>query len=419
MSENINLTGKINERLPAELVRLIEAIGAIASHQDQHLYLIGGAVRDLLLERETFDLDLAVDGDAIAPAQLLANTTQGRLTVHTRFKTANLRWKEWRIDLAAIRSETYDRPGALPKVKPGSLADDLFRRDFTINAMAVQLSPGRYGDLIDPYGGREDLEQGLIHVLHDKSFADDATRIWRALRYEQRLGFRLEPATLELLNRDIAMLDTISGDRIRHELELILREPYPEKVFLRADELQVLPRLQPGLKGNNWLSERFEQARQVSSPTPPPASLYLPLLTYTLTAEQVEQMIARLKLPKSLSQTLRGTCELKSEIASLAAPDIKPSHIYDLLHSYSPAAITAVSLAVDSPETSRNIRQYLARLRYIKPALTGEDLKSTGLAPGPRISDILTRLRAARMDGEVTNRAGEEKLVREWLRKDT
>jgi tRNA nucleotidyltransferase (CCA-adding enzyme) len=417
MPETVNLAEKIRKHLPAELVHLIEAIGAIAAHQDQHLYLVGGAVRDLLLERETFDLDLTVDGDAIALAQLLANTTQGRLTVHARFRTASLRWKEWRIDLATIRSETYDRPGALPRVKPGSLADDLFRRDFTINAMAIQLSPGRYGELVDLYGSQNDLEQGLIRILHEKSFTDDATRIWRALRYEQRLGFQIGPKTLGLLKRDMAMLDAISGDRTRHELELILKETYPEKVFLRAEELQVLSKLQPGLKASNWLSERFEQARQVSSPTPPPASLYMALLTYTLSVEQLEQMIARLKLSRQLSQVLRDTCQLRTDIETLAAPDLKPSRIYEVLHGYSPAAITAASIATDSPEASRNIHEYLVRLRYIKPVLTGENLKNMGLAPGPRISETLDRLRAARQDGEVSNRQEEERLAREWLRR--
>ncbi len=418
MTKTANLADKIEERLPAELVRLLEAIGAIAAHQGQHLYLVGGVVRDLLLEQETFDLDLVADGDAIGLAQLLANTTQGRLVVHTRFRTANVRWNEWSIDLTTARTEAYDRPGALPRVRPGSLADDLFRRDFTINAMAIELSPGRYGDLIDLYGGQEDLEQGLIRILHEESFINDATRIWRALRYEQRLGFKLEMETLELLKRDIVMLDTISGDRIRHELELVLKEAYPEKFFLRADQLRVLSQLQPGLKGNNDLPKRFEQARQVSSPNPPPAGLYLALLTYTLTGEQVEQIVERLRLPRSTAQTLRDTCKLKAEMASLAAADLKPSRVYSTLHGYAPAAITATSLASDSQEVSRNIRQYLTRLRYIKPGLTGEDLKKMGLTPGPRISEILDRLQAARLDGEVTNRQAEERLVRKWLRED-
>jgi len=418
MPEPVNLAGKIKERLPDKLVRLLEAIGNITAHQGRYLYLVGGAVRDLLLEQETFDLDLVTDGNAIDLAQLLANITQGKLIIHNRFKTANVRWNEWSIDLTTARSEVYDRPGALPRVKPGSLSDDLFRRDFTINAMAVQLSPGRYGDLIDLYNGREDLSQGLIHVLHEQSFTDDATRIWRALRYEQRLGFNLEMETLELLKRDIAMLDTISGDRIRHELELVLKEMRPEKFFLRANQLQVLSQLQPSLKCNGRLSERFEQARQVSSPNPPPTGLYLALLTYPLTAEQIEQLVARLRLPRPLAQILRDTCKLKAEAASLAVADLKPSRVYRILHGYAPAALTALSLATDSPTTSRNIHQYLARYRFVKPSLTGEDLKTMGLTPGPRISEILNRLRTARLNGEVTDRQGEEKLVREWLQED-
>ncbi|HEY41670.1 MAG TPA: CCA tRNA nucleotidyltransferase [Dehalococcoidia bacterium] len=416
MPEPVNLASKINQRLPTELVRLMEAIGAIAAHQGRQLYLVGGAVRDLLLEQETFDLDLVVDGDAISLAQLLANSTGGKLVVHTRFRTANVHWNEWSIDVTTARSETYDRPGALPQVKPGSLSDDLFRRDFTINAMAIQLSPGLYGDLIDLYGGQEDLKRGLIRILHEQSFTDDATRIWRALRYEQRFGFTLDMETLELLKRDIVMLDTISGDRIRHELELVLKEAYPEKFFLRADQLQVLPQIQPGLKGNDVLSVRFEQARQVSSPNPPPTGLYLALLAYPLTGEQVEQLIERIRLPRPLAQTLRDTCELKTEVTALGAADLRPSHLYSILRGYTPAALMATSLASDSPTVNRNIHRYLTKLRYVRPTLTGEDLKKMGLTPGPRISEILNRLRTAKLDGEVTDRREEEKLVRQWLR---
>jgi len=419
MPKTVNLASKIEERLPTELVSLMRAIGVIANHQGQHLYLVGGIVRDLLLERETFDLDLVVEGDAVGLAQQLAGIAQGKLTTHPRFKTANLRWNEWSIDLATSRSETYERPGALPSVKPSSLTDDLFRRDFTVNAMAIRLNPGGYGDLVDHYGGRADLDRSLIRILHENSFVDDATRIWRALRYEQRLDFRLESETLRLLSRDIAMLDTISGDRTRHELELVLKEVYPEKVFLRADGLKVLPRLQPGLKGDGWLSGRFEQVRQMSSPGLPPPGLYLALMAYPLTGEQTEQMISRLRLPKSLAQTLRDTCSLKARLKSLAVPNLRPSRIYATLHGYLPAAITAASLATDSPVVGQNMRLYLDRLRYVRPTLTGDDLKAMGVVPGPQISELLGLLRAARLDREVSSRTEEENLVREWLQSHT
>ena len=241
MTEAINLSAQIQKQLPAELVDFMQQAGEIAAAQGQNLYLVGGVVRDLLLGRANLDLDLVVEGDAIKLAQQLLDIAHGKITTHPRFNTAKIRRDKWSIDLTTARSETYARPGALPKVKPGVLASDLSRRDFTINTMAVELIPSRYGQLVDRHGGRDDLEHKLIRILHEKSFVDDATRIWRALRYEQRLNFQLEPNTLKLLKRDIPMLDTISGDRIRHELELILDEELPEKTIRRAEELKVLP----------------------------------------------------------------------------------------------------------------------------------------------------------------------------------
>ena len=419
MPKTINLSAEIKDQLPAELVAFMQTAGAIADYQGQHLYLVGGVVRDLLLGQTNLDLDLVVEGDAIELAQQLTNITQGKLTTHSRFKTAKLRWNRWNIDIATARSETYDRPGALPGVKPGSLADDLFRRDFTINTMAIQLNPGYYGELIDLYGGRKDLKAKLIRVLHKKSFTDDATRIWRGLRYEQRLDFQLESDTLKLLKRDIPMLDTISGDRIRHELELVLKENYPEKVLRRAEELKVLAKLHPGLKGNDWLAGKFEQARQLSSPGLPPVVLYLALLAYPLTNEEVEKLISFLSLPKLLAQTLRDSTSLKTKLEPLANPELSPSAIYSVLSGYSSTAITANSLATESPEARRHIQLFLDKLRYIKPVLTGDDLKRMSIAPGPQIKKILDRLHQARLDGEVTGKHDEEDLVKGWLQHHT
>ncbi|HUU64504.1 MAG TPA: CCA tRNA nucleotidyltransferase, partial [Dehalococcoidales bacterium] len=225
MSKITNLSSQIERQLPVELVAFIQRAGKTAASQGQGLYLVGGVVRDLLLGQTNLDLDLVVEGNAIELAQHLAEINkQGKITTHPRFNTAKLQWTKWSVDLATARSETYAKPGALPTVTPGSIHNDLFRRDFTINAMAIELNPTHYGELIDLYGGRDDLEHKLIRVLHEKSFTDDATRIWRGLRYEQRLDFQLEPTTLKLLKRDIPMLDTISGDRIRYELECILQE---------------------------------------------------------------------------------------------------------------------------------------------------------------------------------------------------
>ena len=415
MPDITNLSSKIERQLPAELADFMQLAGEIAQSHGQSLYLVGGVVRDLLLGRTNLDLDLVLEGDAIDLAQQLAEIKGGKVTTHPRFGTAKLQWNKWSIDLATARSETYTKPGALPSVKPSSLNSDLFRRDFTINAMAIHLNPSHYGELIDLYRGKSDLEHGLIRVLHEKSFIDDATRIWRGLRYEQRLNFQLEANTLQLLKRDIPMLDTISSDRIRYELECILQEEHPEKVLHRAEELNVLQRLHPALKGNGWLAERFEQARQLSAPNLPPVGLYLALLAYPLSNEENEQLILRLRLSKSLSQTLRDTNSLKTKLQSLADPELTPSGIYRHLHGYSPLAITATSLACDSPRARQHIQLFLIKLRYIKPALTGDDLKRMGIAPGPRIKEILQRLHEARLDGKVTSKKGEEGLVRGWL----
>ena len=317
MTKTINLASRIEKQLPAELVRFMQAAGEIASSREHNLYLVGGVVRDLLLGRTNFDLDLVVEDDAISLASRLAQIYPGKITTHPRFNTAKLQWDNWSVDLASARSETYAKPGALPSVKPGTLKSDLFRRDFTINTMAIHLIPSRHGELIDLYGGLHDLEQKLIRILHEKSFIDDATRIWRGLRYELRLNFQLEETTLKLLKRDIPMLDNISSDRIRHELELVLKEEFPEKVLRRAEQLGVLQWLQPSLKGDDWLAGRFEQARQLSSPTPPPTGLYLALLAYRLTNTETEQLIAKLRLPKSLGQTLRDTSSIKGKLKSL------------------------------------------------------------------------------------------------------
>ena len=415
MPETVNLSSKIEKQLPAELVSFMRLAGEMAQSQGQSLYLVGGVVRDLLLGQTNLDLDLVLEGNAIDLARKLAEINPGKITIHPRFGTAKLRWNKWSIDLATARSETYVKPGALPTVEPGLIDSDLFRRDFTINTMAIYLNPSHYGELIDRHGGIDDLEHRLIRILHEKSFIDDATRIWRGLRYEQRLDFQLEPNTLKSLKRDIPMLDTISGDRIRHELELILTEKYPEKVLRRAEELKVLPKLHPALKGNGWLEEKFEQARQLSLPDLPPIGLYLALLVYRLTTEENEQLISHLRLPKSLTQTLRDTNNLKTRLESLTDPELSRSSIYRLLHDYSLPAIMANSLAGDPPVARRHMQLFLNKLRYVKLDLTGDDLKRMGVAPGPNIKEVLELALEARLDRKITTKQGEEGLVNSWL----
>ena len=413
MPKGINLAKIIEKELPAELVNFMWLAGEIAHTRGEKIYLVGGVVRDLLLGQANLDLDLVVEGNAIELAGRLKELNQGKVITHPRFNTAKLQWDKWSVDLATARAETYDKPGALPGVTPSSIDNDLSRRDFTINAMAISLNPGYYGQLVDPCGGRDDLKGKLIRVLHEKSFIDDATRVWRALRYEQRLDFHLERKTLTLLKRDIDMLDTISNDRIRYEIECILEEKYPEKVFRRAEELDVLAKLHPALKGNGWLAAKFDQLRQLNQP--PEVELYLAFLAYPLTSEEVEQFISRLNLPKSLAQTVRDTIAVKDKMRSLAIPALSPSNIYHLLDGYSFPALVANSLATESPVANQNIRLFLNKLKGIKVSLTGDDLKRMGIAPGPQIREVLELIHQARLNGRVNTRQDEEDLVRGWL----
>ncbi|MFC1947198.1 CCA tRNA nucleotidyltransferase [Chloroflexota bacterium] len=408
MQQSDNISELIGNRLPTEMQEILVIAGKVAKEQGYKLYMVGGMVRDLLLGRPSLDLDLTVEGDAVDIAHRFAKAVQGKVTVHTRFRTATVKWEGKGVDFATARSENYSRPGALPAVEAGDIKTDLSRRDFTINSLAVDISSG---ELLDPYNGSKDIEKRLIRILHEKSFIDDATRIWRAIRYEQRLSFTLEPDTLKLVKRDLYMLDTISRDRIRHELELVLKEEYPEKAIHRADELGILKKLHPSLAGDDWISETFRKAREVISPNSPSIELYLTLLTFRLIEDETEEFISRLGLGKLQTQTLRDACLLKSRLSKLFESGIKPSEIYYLLHDLSHTALTAVSIAADSPAVNKNINLYLNKLRHVRSALTGKDLEKMGIKPGPYMKEILGKLLEARLDGQVTDKQDEIETV--------
>ena len=414
MPPTTNFADRMETQLSTELVGFLKQVGEIAAARGEAVYLVGGIVRDLLLEETSLDIDLAVEGDAMILARELIKERGGKITIHSHFNTAKILWSTWSIDLTTTRRESYSRPGALPDVKPGSLNDDLFRRDFSINAMAINLNPKTYGHLIDPYSGSTDLKGRLIRVLHEKSFIDDSTRIWRGLRYEQRLDFMLEVETLKLLQRDIPMLDTISGDRIRYELECILKEKIPEKILQRAGDLGVLRKLNPALKGNGWLAEKFGKARQTILPQTPSPKLYMVLLAYHLTNKESEQFITYLRLPKSTAQILRDSSSIRKKINKLADPEIKPSQIYHLLHGNTPQAITANIIATDSENARCNMRLYTDKLYKIKPALNGNDLIKMGIDPGLCMKKMLNKLLDARLNGGVKTREDEERIMRYW-----
>ncbi len=406
----MDLSRQIEEYLPRPLLKLVKQISRQGAKLDQKVYLVGGVVRDLLLGYPNFDLDLVVEGDAVKLAQQVTETGQARLLAHKRFGTAKLKYDDFTLDLATARKETYARPGALPAVTPGTLIDDLIRRDFSINAMAMSLTTDNYGQLIDPYQGKNDLEHRLIRVLHSRSFSDDATRILRGVRYEQRFGFEFEAQTADLLERDIPMLDTISGDRIRHELELILKEQRPERAIERLGELGVLARINSSLKGDGWIADKFDRARRLKKPAQLP-SLFFCLLVYSLNETDIEQLLVRLNIPAKLSRAMRDTVRLKTRLPLLDEPSLKPSDIHYLLTEYETLAIQTDAIATESPTVRRSLQLFLTKLRYVRTALDGEDLKKLGVSPGPEMGRVLRMLHKAKLDGEVCTRADEKKLA--------
>jgi tRNA nucleotidyltransferase (CCA-adding enzyme) len=258
MVKKLNLANKIAQGLFPESVELLKKAAALADIKKLSLYLVGGVVRDLLLGHNNLDIDLVIEGDAIGLATGLSKAIGGKLTTHPMFNTAKIDLGKFSIDIAMARTETYAKPGSLPAVKPGTIITDLFRRDFTINAMAVYLNPDKYGELIDLYGGRDDLKNKLIRILHEKSFIDDATRIWRAIRYEQRLGFKIEPETLRLMKRDKEMLETVGEYRLKRELDLALKEKESKKILLRADKLGIQKELPESLQTDKRIQKKTQ-----------------------------------------------------------------------------------------------------------------------------------------------------------------
>jgi len=411
-----NFAEKISNKLPTRVLRLVENAGKTSSSLGYGLYLVGGIVRDLISGRPNLDIDLMVEGDAIHMAKVISKEAWGKPTIHIKFGTVTFKLGEYRIDLATCRSETYSRPGALPDVKPGDISADLFRRDFTINAMAICVNPDRFGELIDLYGGVRDLEARVIRVLHDRSFQDDATRIMRAMRYERRLNFKLEGHTEKLLRRDLGMLDAISGDRLRHEVMLWLSEPQPEGIIKRAAQLDILSRLHPALSWVPHSGRAFRAARKGCSAAYL-THLYLALFLYNLDKKQLEQLLRRLNIQGGeLYDVTSQTLSLKNKLGTLDDAIIQPSEIYLKLKGFNNLAIRANALCAASRQVRTNLELYLDKLRLIKTRLNGKDLAEMGVPESRHVGIVLERLLTAKLDGEVRTKADEESLVRQLVR---
>ena len=402
--------------LPALQARLTEAdrdlmatLISLAGRGGEQLYLVGGSVRDLLLGRPHVDLDIAVEGDAIALAREITEQRQGHLTSHEKFGTASVELAASRVDLAQTRAESYERPGALPTVRPAGIDEDLRRRDFSVNAMALRLTPPAAGELLDPFGGRRDLEQRLIRVLHEGSFRDDATRMLRAVRYEARLAFRLENASEGLLRRDLLYLDTISGARLWAELTAIFYEDCLKQALARAQEMGILAAIHPCLRLDAAGEAAFAQA--VEERPAPWDEVCLCLLGWHCEERKVASLVRRLALPRRHERAIADLVRLHGVLAELSAPDAPPSRLTETLEPFSPASMWAVALRCDDTAVAERARLFLREWRYVKPFLGASALRRLGVPPGRELGAALRRLRAARLDGVTRSREDEIELL--------
>ncbi len=396
-----------------ELWALIIRLGELAEKRGAHLFLAGGGVRDLLLGRESADFDLVVEGDALELVKALAEDQGGEAVVHPRFGTATYRRGDLAFDLATSRIEEYSRPGVLPDVRPGPIEEDLKRRDFTVNAMAIRLSLPHAGALMDSFGGREDMERRLVRVLHEGSFVDDPTRIVRAIRYEQRLGFEIEPHTLGLISRDLHLLPSVGVDRLRREIELFLIEPEPELQFGRAEGLGVIDAIEPGLELEPRMPELFESARSSRRSVDP--IIYLALLLYGVEKGKVAEFLEHYRFPKEWMQAVVGTLTLRDLENEITGSGLRPSRVYRFFKGCGRASIQAFGIAAKSETVRSRAVEYLDRLAHVRPDLSGKDLMLLGVPRGPQVGECLKRLLDARLDGLIASQQEETALVEKWL----
>jgi tRNA nucleotidyltransferase (CCA-adding enzyme) len=375
------------------------------------VYLVGGAVRDLLLGSTSPDVDLAVEGDGIAFARALAERLGGRMHAHEAFHTAVVLAGERRIDVASARSEHYEQPASLPVVEHASIQHDLNRRDFTVNAMAVSVRGADFGRLLDPHRGRDDLRARALRVLHPLSFVEDPTRIFRAVRYESRYGFAMEPATLQLARSciDMGLVGDLSGARVRDELVAILEEPAAGRSLERMDELRLAAAVHAGLDCGPAVRQRAalaEQLRARHAPAVPAWRPALALICHALAGDDLAGWLDALRLRRVHARAVGLAVVAIPRLAALIAAAESPSQVSELLAAQ-PADV-AIVLAATDERVRPAVERHLAETAAVELELDGDDLhRELGLAESPLVGRVLAELLRRKRDGLLPSRDDE------------
>ncbi len=426
-----NFAGLIKNTLPGQLVEVLVQAGETARQLNMKVYCVGGFVRDLFLHVPNYDLDLVVEGSGEMLAKELARRIHGRTRVHERFGTAIIILPDGnKIDVATARTEFYEFPAALPEVEKSSIREDLYRRDFTINTLAICLNPGSFGQLIDYFGGRQDIENGCIRILYNLSFVEDPTRILRAIRFEQRYNFKIEPDTLRFAQDAITrrLLRKLSYKRILQELMLILSERNPLPALTRMGEIGVWQYILPEVDldkldytrlkrvpiVSGWAEEHFYH-REIKI-----WLIYLLIILEGLSEESVSKVITRYKFDKytvKLIEEARAANQLADSIDSGGYMDF--SDIDTIAAHYCNETFLYLLLCLNTEKGWQFTADYLQAKESVKVETTGYDLKAMGIKPGPIYSRILHELYRLKLNGMITSKEEETVFVRRLLKEDS
>lgn len=442
-----NISNRLEANLSPARLSLLKIVAAEAHEIRAALYIVGGFVRDILLEQPSLDFDLVVEGNAITLARRLAQKYGGRVTSHSQFRTAKWILEGVKsisypvdanetesgdtnaiddnlpksLDFVTARTEFYTHPSALPTVEKGSIKLDLHRRDFTINTLALRLDGSHYGELLDYWGGWNDIRQKRVRVLHSLSFVDDPTRILRAIRFEQRLGFNIEKRTLELLKEAANLLGRVSGDRIRHELDSILAEENVLEILNRLDNLALFSFIDTAFHWDIWMSQHLEILLKADPDFSlwrfkvPDRKTLLREVAYSLlllrnSEEDAKELAGRLKFPANLRKSIWNARRMWNNRKELYTASI--SRIVEIFDDIDRIALYATYIAADDDPYKHKVENYISNWQLITPTITGRHLRTLGIPPGPEYSSILKLLRDAWLNGEIKSALEESMFLK-------
>jgi len=419
----------MRERLPALLMAILISLGRVAGSLDCRAYVVGGFVRDLLLGRDNLDVDIVIEGgDGIAFARSYAEEMRLRVRSHKRFRTAVLIFPDgFKIDVATARLEYYESPGALPTVEQSSLKLDIYRRDFIINTLAVELNPAKFGTLIDFFGGQRDIKEKKIRALHNLSFIEDPTRAFRAVRFSVKFGFSIEPHTRNLIKKavNLDVFKHLSGPRILEELRSILEEDTAVKAIKGLKALGLLSLIHRGITCDAAREAFFERARETLAwhrllYTGEGAEGWLVLflaLTDGLSEAMLKTVIKRLSISgRKRVEILSSRRACRKALKRIGSGRLfKNSELYSTLAPLPIEGILYMMAKTEDEAVKKSLSNYITRLRGITPELKGSELKALGLQEGPEIGRALTALLCRRLDGEITKKEEEIAFMKEYM----